>query len=389
MKPLAAVDLSQPKLPPQNLEAEQSVLGAILLDNQAMPKAMELLVEEDFYRTAHRKIYRAMLDLSDVGEVIDQITLTERLKAKGELESVGGAAYLAELVQAVPSAANIRYHCKIVRDKAVARELTGFIDELKKGGGVPSEFNIGVVTTGVYLNGRVGGQSFLLNYPKQSGRLRPIPLELADGGFDYDDPNGERLIDQVHQRRADADQDQHAVGSPQIGFDQLAQAGHAERLIAEAHRRAARVDHAVLHRDAEVIAQQGPIAGAGMVAAATLHRRHTGADPDLAAIAVVQRLPVDRGQPGPRRAEGHRLRDQVALEHLALALERGQQHPGERREHGRPDRDQQGMERRRMPARQPVAGARHHQLPALEPKRQFAAVMTAMKAKRITDTAAA
>ena len=123
MKPLAAVDLSQPKLPPQNLEAEQSVLGAILLDNQAMPKAMELLVEEDFYRTAHRKIYRAMLDLSDVGEVIDQITLTERLKAKGELESVGGAAYLAELVQAVPSAANIRYHCKIVRDKAVAREL--------------------------------------------------------------------------------------------------------------------------------------------------------------------------------------------------------------------------------------------------------------------------
>ena len=59
MKPFATVDLSQPKLPPQNLEAEQSVLGAILLDNQAMPKAMELLVEENFYRTAHRKIGRA------------------------------------------------------------------------------------------------------------------------------------------------------------------------------------------------------------------------------------------------------------------------------------------------------------------------------------------
>jgi replicative DNA helicase len=95
MKPLAAVDLSQPKLPPQNLEAEQSVLGAILLDNAAMPKAMELLVEEDFYRTAHRKVYRAMLELSDTGEVIDQITLTERLKGQGELEAVGGAAYLA------------------------------------------------------------------------------------------------------------------------------------------------------------------------------------------------------------------------------------------------------------------------------------------------------
>ena len=79
MKSMSAVDLSQPKLPPQNVEAEQSVLGAVLLDNSAMAKAMELLVEDNFYRTSHRKIYRAMLELSDVGEVIDQITLTERL----------------------------------------------------------------------------------------------------------------------------------------------------------------------------------------------------------------------------------------------------------------------------------------------------------------------
>lgn len=78
--------------------------------------------------------------------------------------------------------------------EAVARELTGFIDELKKGGGVPAEFNVGVVTTSVYLNGRVGGQTFLNNYPKQAGHLRPIPLALADGGVDYDDPNGERLL---------------------------------------------------------------------------------------------------------------------------------------------------------------------------------------------------
>ncbi|MCP9440869.1 MAG: replicative DNA helicase [Nitrospira sp.] len=122
MKP-AAVDLSQPKLPPQNIEAEQSVLGAILLDNTAMPKAMELITEDDFYRTAHRKVYRAMLDLADTGEVIDQITLTDRLTRMGELEAVGGASYLAELVQLVPSAANIRYHCKIIRDKAIARQL--------------------------------------------------------------------------------------------------------------------------------------------------------------------------------------------------------------------------------------------------------------------------
>lgn len=123
MKSMSDVDLSQPRLPPQNLEAEQSVLGAILLENAAMAKAMELLVEDDFYRTSHRKIYRAMLELSDIGEVIDQITLTERLKAQGELETVGGSAYVAELVQGVPSSANIRYHCKIVRDKALLRGL--------------------------------------------------------------------------------------------------------------------------------------------------------------------------------------------------------------------------------------------------------------------------
>lgn len=116
-------DLSEPRLPPQNLEAEQSVLGAILLDNVSMAKAMEALTEEDFYRTAHRKIYQAMLDLSEHGEVIDQITLTEHLKTRGELESVGGAAYLAELVQVVPTAANVKYHCKIVRDKALLRGL--------------------------------------------------------------------------------------------------------------------------------------------------------------------------------------------------------------------------------------------------------------------------
>jgi replicative DNA helicase len=116
-------DQSMPRLPPQNLEAEQSVLGAILLENESMAKAMEILTEDDFYRTAHRKIYLAMLELSDHGEVIDQITLSEHLKMKGELETVGGSAYLAELVQAVPTAANVKYHCRIVRDKALLRGL--------------------------------------------------------------------------------------------------------------------------------------------------------------------------------------------------------------------------------------------------------------------------
>lgn len=120
---MSGIDVSQPRLPPQNLEAEQSVLGAILLDNTAMAKAMEIIVDEDFYRTAHRKVYQGMLELSDRGEVIDHITLTECLKARSELEAVGGAAYLAELVQVVASAANVRYHSKIVREKALLRGL--------------------------------------------------------------------------------------------------------------------------------------------------------------------------------------------------------------------------------------------------------------------------
>jgi len=88
-----------------------------------MARAMEILTESDFYRTAHRKIYNGMLELTEQGEVIDHITLTEQLKKNGELEGVGGAAYLAELVQTVPTAANVRYHCKIVRDKALLRGL--------------------------------------------------------------------------------------------------------------------------------------------------------------------------------------------------------------------------------------------------------------------------
>jgi hypothetical protein len=78
--------------------------------------------------------------------------------------------------------------------EAVSREVTGFIDELKKGGGVPSDFNVGVITTGVYLNGRLGNQTFLLNYPKQAGKLRAVPVDLADGGLDLEPVNGERIL---------------------------------------------------------------------------------------------------------------------------------------------------------------------------------------------------
>jgi len=120
---MAISEATSVRVPPQNLEAEQSVLGAILLDNAALNRSMEILSEDDFYRTANQLVYRSMVGLSERNQPVDQITLTDYLRGTGELEQVGGASYIAELVQFVPSAANIRYHCQIVRDKSLLRGL--------------------------------------------------------------------------------------------------------------------------------------------------------------------------------------------------------------------------------------------------------------------------
>jgi replicative DNA helicase len=111
------------KLPPQSIEAEMSILGGILLDNEAINRTLEILVPEDLYRENHRKILRAMIDLNERSEPCDLVTLTSILKKKGELEEVGGGAYLATLVDYVPTAANISYYCRIVKEKGLTRRL--------------------------------------------------------------------------------------------------------------------------------------------------------------------------------------------------------------------------------------------------------------------------
>ncbi len=120
---MAISEITGVRVPPQNIEAEQSVLGAILLDNAAISRSMEIVTEDDFYRTANQMLYRSMVALSERNQPVDQITLTDYLRGTAELEQVGGASYIAELVQLVPSAANIRYHCQIVRDKSLLRGL--------------------------------------------------------------------------------------------------------------------------------------------------------------------------------------------------------------------------------------------------------------------------
>lgn len=118
------------RIPPQNLEAEQSVLGGILLDHRAIDRAIEILDANDFYREAHKKIFRAMLALNQRGEPVDVVTLSNELAVEGQLEEIGGAAYLAELAEKVPTAANLAYYARIVREKAVLREVIAASTEL-------------------------------------------------------------------------------------------------------------------------------------------------------------------------------------------------------------------------------------------------------------------
>ncbi len=99
-------------VPPQNLEAEQSLLGAVLLENEALFKALEIIKTDDFYRESHRQIYQAMLDLYEKNEPADLITVTEVLKRKNKLDEVGGASYLADLLEKIPTAANIEYYAQ-------------------------------------------------------------------------------------------------------------------------------------------------------------------------------------------------------------------------------------------------------------------------------------
>ena len=117
--------LDGPIAPPQNLEAEQSVLGAVLLSDTALPALIidERLHPDDFYRESHGRIYQAMLDLHTLGEPVDALTLVEHLKQAGDLEAVGGRAAIDLLAGSVPAVGNVRQYARIVRDNAMLRRL--------------------------------------------------------------------------------------------------------------------------------------------------------------------------------------------------------------------------------------------------------------------------
>ncbi|MFO7951332.1 MAG: replicative DNA helicase [Bacillota bacterium] len=111
------------RVPPQSKEAEQAVLGSMIIDKEAIYAAAEVLAEEDFYSTAHQKIFSGILSVSEKGEPVDLVTLSEELQRNQCLEEVGGRSYLVTLANTVPTAANVQYHSRIVREKAILRSL--------------------------------------------------------------------------------------------------------------------------------------------------------------------------------------------------------------------------------------------------------------------------
>ncbi|MBI1909218.1 MAG: replicative DNA helicase [Deltaproteobacteria bacterium] len=135
----AKLEILSTRVPPQDLDAEQSVLGAVLLENQSINRVLEIIVPDDFYRESHKKIYRAILSLFERNEPADLITLKEELIRQGDLEAIGGVATLSSLVDRIPTAANISHYAKIVREKSILRRLiqsaTDIITQGYQGGG--------------------------------------------------------------------------------------------------------------------------------------------------------------------------------------------------------------------------------------------------------------
>jgi replicative DNA helicase len=118
------------RVPPQAVEVEMSVLGAMLLDKEAISRALDLINDEVFYKESHRLIFQSMVNLFDRSEPVDLVTLTEDLRRRGLLEKIGGSYYLTELTDKITSAANVEYHAKIILEKALMRHLISSSNEI-------------------------------------------------------------------------------------------------------------------------------------------------------------------------------------------------------------------------------------------------------------------
>ena len=118
------------RIPPNSIEAEQSVLGAMIIDKEAINSALGIIKPEDFYKEANREIFETMIVLFNKNEPVDLITLSEELKRRGTLDNIGGVTYLANLSSSIATTANIKYYCKIVQEKSILRRLIKSSDDI-------------------------------------------------------------------------------------------------------------------------------------------------------------------------------------------------------------------------------------------------------------------
>ena len=114
---------NEQRLPPQSIESERAVLGCILIDHKAFSRACQYINKDSFYKKSHATIFSAMQDLDELEDSIDNITLIEKLKQKKQLDIVGGAYFITGLSSEAPTAANVEYYAKIVKDKAILRKI--------------------------------------------------------------------------------------------------------------------------------------------------------------------------------------------------------------------------------------------------------------------------
>ena len=120
------------KIPPQDLEAEKSVLGSIMIDKNAVIKVADSIIPSDFYASANQKIYGAILDLFSKNEPIDILSVSNILKSKKELDSIGGNSYLGDMINSVPSSAHVAHYAKIVREKRILRDLISLAADINE-----------------------------------------------------------------------------------------------------------------------------------------------------------------------------------------------------------------------------------------------------------------
>lgn len=189
------------RVPPQNIEAEQCVLGAMLIEKSAIAKATELLRPEDFYKEIHKIIFSCILELASRNEAVDIITLVETLKRKEKLEEVGGLTYLSFLANAVPTAANLEYHAKIVSEKGVLRQLIQVATNIAAMGYEGSEYLETIVDKAeksiLEISSRnTGGDFEPINKILMAAFNRITKLQ-ADGGAITGVPTGFKDLDQM------------------------------------------------------------------------------------------------------------------------------------------------------------------------------------------------